>query len=233
MAPPTPGVRVAVLDSGIDYTHGALGGSGDPADYAANDPDLIEPATFPTAKVESAGSTSSAPPGRETGRTARGSCPDPLDDGPEAGHGTHVGDIIGGSVGVAPAVDSRHEGPLLDGDLVLGNRVIHGMDFAIDPNGDGDSVTTSTSSTCRSARTTVSRSTTTSPLAVDNATALRRLTVASAGNGADKPYVTGTPVTAPRRRWCPDAGAVGEAPTDQRRRCQPIPRRVQPWDRPR
>jgi hypothetical protein len=45
------GVRVAVLDSGIDYTHAALGGSGDPADYAADDPTIIEPGTFPTAKV--------------------------------------------------------------------------------------------------------------------------------------------------------------------------------------
>jgi minor extracellular serine protease Vpr len=42
------GIKVAVLDSGVDYTHAALGGSGDPADYAANDPTIIEPGTFPT-----------------------------------------------------------------------------------------------------------------------------------------------------------------------------------------
>jgi subtilisin family serine protease len=45
------GIKVAVLDSGIDYTHAALGGSGDPADFANNDPTVIEPGTFPTAKV--------------------------------------------------------------------------------------------------------------------------------------------------------------------------------------
>ncbi|MBT8064870.1 MAG: hypothetical protein KJN94_07605, partial [Gammaproteobacteria bacterium] len=45
------GVSVAVLDSGIDYYHAALGGSGNPADYAADDPTVIEPGTFPTAKV--------------------------------------------------------------------------------------------------------------------------------------------------------------------------------------
>ena len=45
------GVRVAVLDSGIDYYHANLGGSGDPAEYAADDPNIIEPGTFPTAKV--------------------------------------------------------------------------------------------------------------------------------------------------------------------------------------
>ena len=45
------GIKVAVLDSGIDYYHAAFGGSGDPADYAADDPTVIEPGTFPTAKV--------------------------------------------------------------------------------------------------------------------------------------------------------------------------------------
>ncbi|MEJ2133276.1 MAG: hypothetical protein P8Y95_17005, partial [Gammaproteobacteria bacterium] len=41
-------VRVAVLDSGVDYYHAEFGGSGNPADYAADDPTIIEPGTFPT-----------------------------------------------------------------------------------------------------------------------------------------------------------------------------------------
>src|SRR5436309_364797 len=45
------GMRIAIIDTGIDYTHADLGGSGNPADYAANDPTVIEPGTFPTAKV--------------------------------------------------------------------------------------------------------------------------------------------------------------------------------------
>jgi len=45
------GIRVAVLDSGIDYYHADLEGSGDPDDYANDDPTIIEPGTFPTAKV--------------------------------------------------------------------------------------------------------------------------------------------------------------------------------------
>ena len=45
------GIKVAVLDSGIDYLHAALGGSGNPAHFAANNPAIIEPGTFPTAKV--------------------------------------------------------------------------------------------------------------------------------------------------------------------------------------
>src|SRR5207249_9871654 len=45
------GMRIAIIDTGIDYTHADLGGSGNPADYAANDPTVIEPGTFPTSKV--------------------------------------------------------------------------------------------------------------------------------------------------------------------------------------
>lgn len=45
------GVRIGVIDRGIDYTHADFGGAGTPAAYAANDPTTIEPGTFPTAKV--------------------------------------------------------------------------------------------------------------------------------------------------------------------------------------
>src|SRR5206468_2314141 len=45
------GMRIAIIDTGIDYTHADFGGSGNPADYAANDPTVIEPGTFPTSKV--------------------------------------------------------------------------------------------------------------------------------------------------------------------------------------
>lgn len=45
------GVRIGVVDSGIDYTHADFGGSGNPADYAANNPTIVEPGSFPTAKV--------------------------------------------------------------------------------------------------------------------------------------------------------------------------------------
>ena len=44
------GVKVAIIDSGIDYYHATFGGTGKAA-YDADDNTIIEPGTFPTAKV--------------------------------------------------------------------------------------------------------------------------------------------------------------------------------------
>ena len=187
------GVKVAVLDSGIDYLHEAFGGSGNPADFAANDPDIIEPGSFPTARVvggyDFVGSNWPDSPEAPD--------PDPLDKGPGGGHGTHVADIIGGSKGVAPGVD-------LYGVKVCssvssscsGIALIQGMEFAADPDGDGDPsdrvdiINMSLGSSYGQAFDDDLA------LAVNNATALGILTVASAGNSSDKPYATGTPSAA-------------------------------------
>ncbi len=45
------GVKIAVLDTGVDYFHANFGGSGDADDFADNDSTVIEAGTFPTAKV--------------------------------------------------------------------------------------------------------------------------------------------------------------------------------------
>ncbi|HXS69264.1 MAG TPA: hypothetical protein VN761_10500, partial [Candidatus Polarisedimenticolia bacterium] len=45
------GMRLGIIDSGIDYTHADFGGSGIVSDYTSNDHTVIEPGTFPTAKV--------------------------------------------------------------------------------------------------------------------------------------------------------------------------------------
>jgi subtilisin family serine protease len=182
-----------VFDSGIDYFHANLGGSGDPAEYAANDPNVIEPGTFPTAKVvggyDFVGSV--WPNGPEMPD------PDPLDDGPEAGHGTHVADIIAGKDGVAPEADLYAVKVCSSvSTSCSGIALIQGMEFAADPNGDGrfsdrvDIINMSLGSSYGQ------------PFdddlsaAVDNATQLGILTVASAGNSADKPYANGTPAAA-------------------------------------
>ncbi len=45
------GVKIAVIDTGIDYTHADFGGSGNPTDYTANDGVTLAGSGFPNAKV--------------------------------------------------------------------------------------------------------------------------------------------------------------------------------------
>jgi minor extracellular serine protease Vpr len=188
------GIRVAVLDSGIDYTHKALGGSGVVADFEANDPTVIEPGTFPTKKVvggyDFVGSV--WPNG------ALAPDPDPIDDGPEGGHGTHVAHIIGGAGGVAPAADLFAVKVCSSvSTSCSGVALIQGVEFSLDPNGDGR----------LGDRMHIMNMSLGSPYgqpfdddladAVENATRAGVLTVASAGNSGDKPYANGTPSAAP------------------------------------
>lgn len=188
------GVRVAVLDSGIDYTHEAFGGSGNVADYAANNPAVIEPGTFPTARVvggyDFVGDV--WPNGPEMPD------PDPLDSGPGGGHGTHVADIIGGRLGVAPNVDLYAVKVCSSvSSSCSGIALIQGMEFAVNPNGDGrlnDRVHIINMSLGSSYGQPFDDDLS---AAVDNASKVGVLTVASAGNSGDKPYANGTPAAAP------------------------------------
>ena len=187
------GVRVAVIDSGIDYTHIAFDGSGDPNDWLNNDPTVIEPGTFPTARVvggyDFVGSV--WPNGPEMPD------PDPIDDGDGGGHGTHVADIIGGAMGVAPGVDLYALKVCSSvSSSCSGVALMNAMDWAVDPNGDGnpndavDIINMSLGSSYGDPRWDDLA------YAVNNASALGVLTVASAGNSADKPYANGTPSSA-------------------------------------
>jgi subtilisin family serine protease len=190
------GITVAVLDTGIDYTHANFGGSGDPNAYIQNNPNIIEFGTFPTAKViggyDLAGPNYDAStPGLDIPQPDA----DPLDG---AAHGSHVGGIVAGlgvdgsiGPGVAP-------GALLYAVKVFGdtggstNLTADGIEWALDPNGDGsmddhaDVINMSLGAPFGSPEDP-------SALASDNAVENGIIVVASAGNEGDIPYVTGSP----------------------------------------
>ncbi|HEY0683511.1 MAG TPA: S8 family serine peptidase [Steroidobacter sp.] len=198
------GVRVAVIDSGIDYTHASLGGAGTAAAYAAawgtSPADARNTTTdglFPTAKViggydfvgESWSGAAGSPPLAPD--------PDPIaapDASTFGGHGTHVADIIGGKDGVAPDVKLYAiKACAVPTSTCSGIALMQSMEWAVDPNGDGDT----------SDRADIINMSLGSnygqpfdddlSAAVDRATKLGAFTVASAGNGSDKPFVTGSP----------------------------------------
>lgn len=193
------GVNVAVLDSGIDYIHYNLGGSGSLAEYNANDPTIIEPGTFPTAKVvggyDFVGGT--------WPDTELLPDPDPLDAGTGAGHGTHVADIIGGK-----STDGLHKGVAPDANLFAvkvcssvstscsGVALLQGMDYAMDPNGDGsiadavDVINMSLGSSYGQREDDLSE-------ASANAARMGVLVVVSAGNSSDRPFIVGSPSSTP------------------------------------
>lgn len=192
------GVRVAVLDSGIDYLHADLGGLGNVTDFTANNAAIIEPGTFPTTKVVGgydfvggawSGVGSSGPLAPD---------PDPLDAGPNRGHGTHVADIIGGKSGVAPGV-ALYAVKVCSSisSACSGVALLQGIDYAVDPNGDldfsdaVDIINLSLGAAYGSAYDDDLAQ------AVENASKVGVLTVAAAGNSSDKPYVVSTPGAAP------------------------------------
>ncbi|HMN69311.1 MAG TPA: S8 family serine peptidase, partial [Bdellovibrionales bacterium] len=136
------GMRVGVLDTGIDYTHKMLGGSGVVADYKAINPDLPA-ASFPNAKVvggvDLAGTAFNAASPFSPDRLPK---PDanPLD---EAGHGTHVagtivgiGDGVNGFDGVAKDATVYAVKVFGKNGSTMDAVVIAGFEFAADPNGD-------------------------------------------------------------------------------------------------
>ncbi|OLE66785.1 MAG: hypothetical protein AUG09_05785 [Acidobacteria bacterium 13_1_20CM_2_68_7] len=206
------GIRVAVLDSGIDYTHAFFGGAGTAAAYTAaygtstsDSRTTTTDGLFPTAKV--IGGFDFV--GETWPRGALAPDPDPIGCGPAAiappcagDHGTHVADIIAGNdggshKGVAPG--ARLYAVKVCSAIATacsGVALLEGMDFALDPNGDGD---ISDAVDVVNMSLGASYGQIEDDLSAASANAVRSgvVVVASAGNSADRPYITGSPSSTP------------------------------------
>jgi subtilisin family serine protease len=149
------GVRIGIIDSGIDYYHADFGGSGNPDDWFNEDPTVIEPGSFPTAKV--VGGFDFAGDDYD-GDNAPIPDLDPVDCG---GHGSHVAGIAAGlgvnsdgSTFTGPYNDSINFANFLVGPGVAPRAslyalkvfgceggtqlVLEALEWAADPNDDDD-----------------------------------------------------------------------------------------------
>ena len=196
------GVKVAVLDSGIDFTHKNLGGPGTLADYAtcyaqnSVAPSGICASLFGPGAAKVKGGFDFV--GEDWPNTPEALDPNPIDIG---GHGTHVADIIGGR-----SADGTHKGMAPDASLYAvkvcsavatscsGVALLQGMDFALDPNGDGD-LSDAVDIINMSLGSSYGQIEDDLTLASENAVKLGVIVVVSAGNSADRPYIVGSPST--------------------------------------
>ena len=206
------GVRVAVLDSGIDYTHGNLGGPGTTAFYEQCYGDTADPTAPGPKDVAVTGDCANffgpSAPKVKGGYDFVGDTwpngpvvtdPNPLD---YEGHGTHVSDIIAGHSndhhGLAPGV-SLYAVKVCSAvaSACNGLALLQGVDFALDPNADGD-MSDAVDLMNLSLGSDYGQDEDDLSLALDNAVRAGVVVVASAGNGGDRPFKVGSPSTAAR-----------------------------------
>jgi minor extracellular serine protease Vpr len=205
------GVIIAVIDTGVDYTHASMGGSGDPADYDAIDREIIQEVdgepVFPTTKViggwDFAGTDYDA--SGDLGSTEPSPDPNPID---VHGHGTHVAATAAGLevlddeddvlVGAGVAPGAQVYALKVFGD-VAGSTALtaDAIEWAVDPTGDG-SMVGQADVINMSLGASFGHPLDPSAVASQNAVEAGTVVVASAGNsGQNAAYVTGAPAVAP------------------------------------
>jgi minor extracellular serine protease Vpr len=112
------GQKVAVLDTGVDYTHKSLGGSGLVADYEAAVAAQADMPNWPQGKIVG-------------GYDFINNDPNPIDV--DTNHGTHVSHSV---VGIAPDVELYVYSVCNSG--CPGLAQLYALEAAMDPNNDGD-----------------------------------------------------------------------------------------------
>ncbi len=191
------GVKIGIIDTGIDYTHANFNGSGSVADFNANDPNVIEPGSFPTAKVVGGYDFAGADYDGVTNTVAVPD-PDPID---HSGHGSHVagtaaGVGVPGSIGPGVAPEASLYALKVFGDGGGSTDLVsEAIEWAMDPNGDGD-MSDHLDVINMSLGAAFGDPNDPSAISSVNAAALGIIVVASAGNDGAVPYVTGSPAIA-------------------------------------
>ena len=208
------GVKIAIIDTGVDYTHANFGGPGTAAAYTANNRAIIEPGTFPTAKVvggmDFAGDA-------YTGANVPVPDPDPLDCN---SHGSHVAGTAGGfgvngdgttflgpfdattpfsSFLIGPGVAPRADIYALKVFGCAGSTGLttQAINWAVDPNGDGDP-SDHVDVINMSLGSNFGTTTDASAVASSNAVLAGVIVVAAAGNAGDTHYIVSSPSTSTR-----------------------------------
>lgn len=218
------GVRIAIIDTGVDYLHRTFGGPGE--GYEANNSTVVgDVPGFPSAKVvggyDFAGDFYNAAAGAEGGAASGAASdvgfpdPDPMDC---YGHGTHVGGTAAG-YGVT-ASGETYSGPYNDaigwqgfvvgpgvapGALIYAVRVFGcwggsdivdlGIEYAVDPNQDGD-LGDHVDVINMSLGNVLGTEEDTTAVAAERAAQVGVIVVASAGNYGDAYAIAGSPAVA-------------------------------------
>ncbi len=205
-------VRIAVLDTGIDYTHAFLGGPGTADAYttaygtSTSDPrNTLPNEFFPNERI--VGGYDFVGEAWPNGALAPD--PNPIDCGPAVipapcagGHGSHVADIIGGNYGndhrgVAPAAKIYAVKACSSvSTSCSGIALLQAIDFALDPDGHGD-VANPVDIIHMSLGSSYGQADNSLSVASVNAARMGVMVVASAGNSGDRPYIVASPSSAP------------------------------------
>ena len=198
------GVRVAVLDSGIDFTHFNFGGPGTVDFYDTCYAGRDAAPTGACATYFGAASTKVVGGYDFVGEVwpSGGLIPDPNPIALDS-HGTHVSDIILGR-----SADGSHKGVAPGASLYAvkvcsaistscsGVAILQGIEWALDPNGDGD-VADAVDVINMSLGSSYGQREDDSSFMTSIAAKYGVTVVVSAGNSADRPFITGSPSSTP------------------------------------